>query len=118
MQKQVLATVQVVQFCATTKEADLLRDEITVSLANESIQSLEIESTRTREMDLGTNFPAFHPAFKFHVGNIEFRAFNVCKCKSVKFSQPQNKSNFHPQNNITKDQPTTKKKETGRRKSG
>ena len=54
-------------------------DEITVSLANESIESLEIESPRTREMDLGTNFPAVHPAFQLNIGNVKLRAFNVWK---------------------------------------
>ena len=54
-------------------------DEITVSLANESIESLEIESPWTREMDLGTNFPAVHPAFQLNIGNVKLRAFNVWK---------------------------------------
>ena len=54
-------------------------DEITVSLTNESIESLEIESPRTREMDLGTNFPAVHPAFQLNIGNVKLRAFNVWK---------------------------------------
>ena len=54
-------------------------DEITVSLANESIESLEIESPRTRKMDLGTNFPSVHPAFQLHIGNVKFRALNVWK---------------------------------------
>ena len=59
-------------------------DEITVSLANESIESLEIESPRTREMDLGTNFPAVHPAFQLNIGNVKLRAFNVWKKKKKK----------------------------------
>ena len=60
-------------------------DEITVSLANESIESLEIESPRTREMDLGTNFPAVHPAFQLNIGNVKLRAFNVCKKEGKRF---------------------------------
>ena len=59
-------------------------DEITVSLANESIESLEIESPWTREMDLGTNFPAVHPAFQLNIGNVKFRALNVWKEKAPK----------------------------------
>ena len=60
-------------------------DEITVSLANESIESLEIESPRTREMDLGTNFPAVHPAFQLNIGNVKLRAFNVWKKEGKRF---------------------------------
>jgi hypothetical protein len=29
-------------------------------------------------MDLGTNFPAVHPAFQLNIGNVKLRAFNVC----------------------------------------